>query len=177
VVIDVEDGGAANADFAHLTGDEGGVRGHTAAGGDDALGGDHAAEILRGGLDAGEQDFFTLVGGLDAAIGVEIDLAAGRAGAGGQARGDGHGLANIGGVEHGSEELFELVRRVAEDGGLPVDELLLDHVDGELERGHGGAFAIARLEHVDLLVWMVNSKSCTSLKCFSRVARMRPSSL
>ena len=65
VVIHLQGGGAADADLAHLAGDEGGVRGHPAAGGEDALGGDHAAEILGGGLDADEQDFLALLGGDD----------------------------------------------------------------------------------------------------------------
>ena len=45
-VVDLEGGGTADADLAHLAGDEGGVRGHPAAGGEDAFGRDHAAEIL-----------------------------------------------------------------------------------------------------------------------------------
>ena len=126
------------------------MRGDPAAGGEDAFGGDHAAEVFRGGLDADEEDLLALLGGHDGALGVEVDLAGGGAGAGGETGGDGLGLLDLGEVEDRGEELLELVGRVAQDGGLPVDELLLHHVGGELERGGGGALAVAGLEHEQL---------------------------
>ena len=55
-------------------------------------------------------------------------------------------------IEDRGEQLVELVGRVAQDGGFPVDELFLDHVHGELEGGEGGALAVAGLEHEDLAV-------------------------
>ncbi len=45
-----------------------------------------------------------------------------------------------------------MVCRVAQDGGFPVNEALFDHVHGELEGGHGSAFAVACLEHEELAV-------------------------
>ena len=126
------------------------MRGHATAGGEDAFGGDHAAEVFRGGLDADEEDLLALLGGHDGALGVEVDLAGGGAGAGGEAGGDGLGLLHLGEVEDRGEELLELVGRVAQDRGLPVDELLLHHVGGDLQRGGGGALAVTRLEHVQL---------------------------
>ena len=60
------------------------------------------------------------------------------------------GLLHLGDVEDRGEQLVELVGRVAEHGGLPVDELLLDHVHGELQRGGGGALAVAGLQHEQL---------------------------
>jgi hypothetical protein len=74
-------GGAADANLAHLAGDERRVRGDTAAGGENALGRDHAAEIFGRGLDADEQHLLALVRGLHGAVGVEVDLAGGGAGA------------------------------------------------------------------------------------------------
>ena len=62
-VIDLQRAGAANADFAHLAGDERGVRADAASRGQDAFGGDHAAQIFGRGFDADEQDFFAFVGG------------------------------------------------------------------------------------------------------------------
>ena len=152
VVIDLQRGGAADADLAHLAGDERRVRADAAAGGEDAFGGDHAAQIFGRGFVADEEDLFALLGGVDGAVGVEIDLAGGRAGAGGQTGGDGLGLLDLGEIEDRREQLVELVGRVAQDGGFPVDELLLHHVHGELQRGHGGALAVARLEHEQLAV-------------------------
>ena len=123
------------------------MRAHTAAGGENAFGRDHAAQIFGRGFDADEQNFFTLLGGDHRAISVEIDLAGGGAGAGGKTGGDGLGLLDFGQVKNRGEQLFELVGRIAEDGGFGVNELLLDHVDGELQRGGGGALAVTRLEH------------------------------
>ena len=60
VVVDVNIAGAGNADLAHLAGDEGRVAGNTAAAGENAFGGDHAAEIFRAGFDAGENNLFAL---------------------------------------------------------------------------------------------------------------------
>src|SRR5690606_27431341 len=88
LVVDVEGGGTADADLAHLAGNEGGVRGDTTASGEDAFGGDHAAEVFRRGFDADEENLLALVGGFNGAVGVEVDLAGGGAGAGGQAGGD-----------------------------------------------------------------------------------------
>ena len=87
-VIDLQRAGAADADLAHLPGDERRVRTDAAARGEDAFGGDHAAQIFGRGFDADEQDLLALGGGRDGAVGVEINLAGGGAGTGGQALGD-----------------------------------------------------------------------------------------
>ena len=88
VVVDMQGGGAAHADLAHLARHEGGMGRHAAAGGQDAFGRDHAAQILGRGFDADEQDLFALVGRFHGLFGVEVDLAGGGAGAGGKAGGD-----------------------------------------------------------------------------------------
>ena len=152
VVINLQGAGAADADFAHLAGHQGRVRADAALGGENAFGGDHAAQILRRGFVADKQDLFALLGGGGAAVGVQIELAGSGAGTGGQTLGD-----DLGGLlgfrfEDRGQELVELLGRVAADGGLPVNELLLDHVHRELERGHGGALAVAGLEHEHLAV-------------------------
>ena len=46
-VVDLHIGRSAYTDFTHLPGDKRGVRADTAACGQDAVGGDHAAQILR----------------------------------------------------------------------------------------------------------------------------------
>ena len=43
-----------------------------------------------------------------------------------------------------------MVGGIAQNGGLPVDELLLHHIDGELEGSHRGPLAVARLQHEQL---------------------------
>ena len=150
LVVDLQRAGAADADLAHLPGDERGVRGDAAFRGQDALGGDHAAQIFGRRFVADEQDFLALLGSRGGAVGVEIDLAGSRAGAGGEAAGDGLGLLHLGHVEDRREELVELIGGIAQHRGFPVDELLLVHIHGELQRGRGGALAVARLEHEEL---------------------------
>ena len=126
------------------------MRRDTTASGENAFSGDHAAEIFGRGLDANEEDFFALLGSDDGAVGVEIDLAGGGAWAGGETRGDDGRFLGVSEVEDRREELFELVGGVAHDRSFPADELFLHHIDGELERGGGGALAVARLEHEQL---------------------------
>ena len=53
------------------------------------------------------------------AIGVEVNLARGRARTGGQTGGDDLGLLDLGEVEDGREQLFELIGRVAENRRSP----------------------------------------------------------
>lgn len=56
-VVDMKIGGTADADFAHLAGDESGVRGDSATGGEDAFGSEHPADVLGAGFDSDEQYF------------------------------------------------------------------------------------------------------------------------
>ena len=88
LVIHLQRAGAADADFAHLPGDQRGVRTDTAARGQNAFGRDHAAQIFRGSFNADEQHFFAAMGRFNGAVGVEINAASGRAGTGGQTFGD-----------------------------------------------------------------------------------------
>ena len=97
--------------------------------------------------------FSPLCGGFHGALGVEIHLAGGRAGAGGQAPGNALGRLDGGAVKDRRQHLVELVGRDAADGRLPVDQFLLLHFDGEADGGQAGAFAVAGLEHEDLAVF------------------------
>ena len=153
VVIDVERAGAANADFAHLAGDEGGMRADAAARGEDAFGRDHAAQVFGRSLDAHEEDHFTFVGGFDATFGIEVDFAGGRAGTGGEPFGNDLGRFDRVAVEDGSEDLVELLGRHAVHGGFPVDEFFFHHVAGDFHRSEPGAFAVAGLQHEELAVF------------------------
>ena len=55
-VVDAQRAGAGDAGLAHAARDHGGVRGHAAARGEDALGGVHAVDVLGRGLDAHQDD-------------------------------------------------------------------------------------------------------------------------
>ena len=87
-VINLERAGAADADFAHLAGDQRRVRADAAFGGEDAFGGDHAAQVFGRGFVADEENLLALGGGRVGAVGVQIELAGGGARTGGQALGD-----------------------------------------------------------------------------------------
>ena len=66
-------------------------------------------------------------------------------------------------VEHRVQQLIELLRSDAQHGFLLVDQAFVHHVDRDANRGRTGALAVAGLQHVELAVLTVNSKSCMSL--------------
>ena len=55
-VVDAQRAGAGDAGLAHAARDHGGVRGHAAAGGEDAFGRVHAVDVLGRGLDPHQDD-------------------------------------------------------------------------------------------------------------------------
>jgi len=96
---------------------------------------------------ADEQDFLAFGGGFDGTLGVHIQLAGGRTGAGGKTAGDTlRGLYGFA-VKDGRKHLVELVGGDAADGGLPIISFFLLHLDGEADGSQAGAFAVAGLEH------------------------------
>ena len=56
VVVDLQGAAADDADLAHLPADQGGVAGGAAEGGEDAVGRLHAADVLRAGFAADQDD-------------------------------------------------------------------------------------------------------------------------
>ena len=151
-VINLQRTRAANADLAHLTRDQRGMRTDTSFRREDAFGSNHAAQVFGRGFGADEHNFFAPGGGGVRAIGVEIHFSGGRARAGGQTfRDDPRSLLGLC-FKDGREKLVKLIRGVASDGGLPVNEFLPGHIHGELERRHRRALAVAGLEHEHLAV-------------------------
>ncbi len=149
LVVDLHGGGAADADLPHLPRDERGVRGDAAARRQDALRRNHAAQVFGRGLQSNEQDRLSLFGGGDGALGVQVDLSRGGARSRGQPRRNRLRLLGFRCIEHRRQQLLELIGGIAHHRRLPVDQLLLLHVDRELERRHRRALAVARLQHVD----------------------------
>src|SRR6185503_1203683 len=149
VIIDLDRGRAADADFSHLPRHQCRVRRDTPSRRQDPFGGNHAAEIFRRRLYAHEQHGLAFLRGSDGSLGVQINLSGGGARPGGQPGCDRFRLVDFGRVEYRGKELFELVGGITHDRRLPVDQLLLLHVHGELERRHSSALAVARLQHVD----------------------------
>jgi hypothetical protein len=148
-VVDEEVAGAGDAGLADLAGDDRGMRGGSAPGGDDALGHGHAVEVVGRGFDPDEDDLLAVGHPFDGLVGIEDGPAHGRAGRGVQAVDDLGGALEGLGVEGGAEELVHHARLDPPDGLLFRDDPLLDHVDGDLHGGRRGSLRRARLEHVE----------------------------
>ncbi len=84
-VVDTQLARAGDTGLAHAARHDGGVRGHAAARSQHRLGRDHAVEVFGRGLDAHQDHLLAGLGQLLGLVGVEDDLAAGRAGRGRQA--------------------------------------------------------------------------------------------
>ena len=148
------DGAAAgDAALAHAAGNNGSVRGHAAADGQDALSGLHAGDVLRRGLETDENDLLAALLPFDRVVSGEDDLAAGSARGCAETLADGIGLGESGGVELGMEQGVEIARLDHGDGLLLVDHALVHEVAGDLERSLRGTLAGAALEHVELAVF------------------------
>ena len=150
VVIHVQRTRAADANFTHLPRDECRVRTHAATRGQNSLRRDHAAQILGRSFNANEHNFFALVCCVNRAVGIEINFSRGGTRTRRQAGGNSFGFLHFGQVKDRREELIQLIRRISQHGGLGINQLFLHHVHRELERGGGGALAVARLQHEQL---------------------------
>ena len=144
---------AGHAALAHAAGDDGGVRCHAAARGENAGCDLHAGDVLRRGFAADEDDVLECSGGarLYSFLGGEDDLTDGRAGRCRQAGGEDFDLLALL-HQAGNQEVVDLVWLDAHDGLFLGDEALLDHVDGDAHGGQAGALAIAGLQHVERAV-------------------------
>ena len=146
--VDLEGLDAAHARGAHAAGDNGSMGGLATMAGQDALGGDHAGQVVGVGLPADEH---ALAAGLCGGHGVgggEHGLADGSARGGVQTAGEHIVLGVL--IELRVQQLVELLGLDAHDGLLLGDEALLLHLDGDVQRGGGGALADTGLQHVQL---------------------------
>ncbi len=146
--VDVEALNAADAGRTHAAGDNGGMARLATVAGQDALGGDHALQVIGVGLPTNQNDLVTLVGARDGVIAREHDLAHGGTGAG--VKTAGQRLVLLGGVKLRVQKLVELRGIDAAHGLLASDQALLDHFDGDAQGGGGSALAHASLEHPEL---------------------------
>ena len=146
--VDMEALDAADAGRTHAAGDNGGVARLATVARQDALGGNHALQVVGVGLPADQDDLVTLGRARDGVVAREHDLAHGGAGAGVQTGRE--RLVLLGGVELRVQELVELSGIDAAHGLLAGDQTLLDHLDGNAQGGGGGALAHAGLEHPEL---------------------------
>ena len=141
---------AGDAAGAHAAGNNGRVGGHAAAGGQDALRMRHALDILRRGLQTDQNDLLAGLGSRGRLFGGEVHHAAGSARRSGQTHSDLLRLLQRDGVKLRVQQGVELLRLHLEDGLVGGDHALVDQIDSDLQRGGGGALAVAGLEHVEL---------------------------
>ena len=146
--VDLQLLNAADAGGAHAAGDDGGVARLAAVARKDALGGNHAGQVVGVGLPANEDAVATLGSGCDGIGRGEHDLA--HSGARGGVETLGKQVVLGGLVELGVQELVELSGIDALERLFLRDEALVHHVDGDLEGGGGGALAHAGLQHEEL---------------------------
>ena len=149
-VIDLQGAAPGDAATSHASRDDGGVRGHAAAGGEDALRRLHAVDVLRRRLDAYEDDFVAQVHCLHSVVGAEHDPADRRTRRCGQALRD--DIAGGRRVEGGMQQLIQLVGLDAQDGFVLAENALAHEVDGDLDHRLGRALAVARLQEPELLL-------------------------
>ena len=152
LLVHVDVAAAGDTAGAHAARDDGSVRGHAAADGQDALRGLHAGDVLGRGLQTDENDLLAAILPLDRVVGVEDDLAAGSARAGAEALADRVRLGERFGVELRVEQGVKVARVDHQNGLLLVDHAFIDEVARDLERSLRGALAVAGLEHEELAV-------------------------
>ncbi len=150
-LVDSDFTAAGNAAGSHSASDNGGVRGHTAANGEDTLGYVHTLDIFRRSFETNKNDLPVFLGGvLNSLIGRENYTAAGSTRRSGKSRAGDNGVLESGGVELRMEQGIKLLRVDHKYGLFLVDHTLVNEVAGDLESGGSGTLAVTGLEHIEL---------------------------
>ena len=150
--VDADGGGADDTRHAELAGNNGRVGGGAAFAGEDTLGGEHAVDIIRFGEGADHDHRLAFFfGHFFGQVGIEVDLADGGAGGGIHASGE-EAAFFLGGflvviIELRVQHRIHLFGGYARDGFFARDQAFVGHIDGDFDRGAGGALAVAGLEH------------------------------
>ena len=147
-IVDADRAAAGDARLAHAARHHGGVRGHAAARGQDALGGVHAVDVFGAGLDPHQNDLAAVGLQLRSLVGGEHDFAGGGARRGRQAGGDDIALGV--GIDGRMQQLVERSRIDPRHRVLPGDQAFIGEFDGDAQRRLGGALAAAGLQHPQL---------------------------
>ncbi len=150
VGADLEVAAADDAALAPAARHQGRVRGHASLGGENGLRLVHAVHVFGRRLLAHEDDFLAPGRPVDRVLRGEDGAPHGAARTGGQPLGDGpRGQFGLG-VDHGEQELDELVRADAHHRRVGVDELFRVHFRRHAHGGHAVPFPDAALEHEEL---------------------------
>ena len=155
LLVHLDIAAAGNAAGAHAARDDRRVGGLSAADGQDALRELHAFDVFGGGFQSYQDDLFALLALLDGIFCGEHDLAGGSARRGRDALADDVVLIRLFerfGIELRVQQHIERLRVDLHERFLLGDHALVDEVAGDLDGGGGGALAVTRLQHVELLV-------------------------
>ena len=140
--------GAGDAGLAHAARDDGRMRGHAAARGQDAFGGMHAVDVFRAGFHPHQNDLVSVGLQPRGVIRREHDLAGSRARRSRQAGGDDLALGFR--IDGRMQQLVERGRLDAADGFFLADQSFIRQLDRDAQRGLGRALAAAGLQHPEL---------------------------
>ena len=163
-LVDLQSAGADYRRFAHLAADDGGVRGHAAGGGEDALCDEHAVNVVGDGFSADEHDLLALLRPLDGVIRGEDHLSARGAWRGRQAGRRGRYLLPLVGIEPGREQLTERSGSTSRTASFGVISFSAHEIGRDDDRGNSRCRLPLRVWSMNSFSsWMVNSKSWTSL--------------
>eukprot|EP00906_Rhabdomonas_costata_P032591 RCo045908 len=141
---------ARDAGLPHAARNHGSVRGHPSTGGEDTLGNIHPSDVLWAGLQPHQHHLLALLHPLLGLLSREHDLPHGRTRAGGQTLGQCLQLQLR--VDHGVQQLVELLGLHSGDRLVLLQNTLLHHVHGDLHRGERRTLAVPCLQHVHLLL-------------------------
>ena len=155
LLVHLDVAAAGDTAGAHAARDDRRVGGLTAAHREDALCELHALDVLGGRLEADKDDLLALLALFDGVLRREDDGARGGAGGGSDALADDVlliGFLQRLGVELRVQEHIERLGVDLHERFLLGDHTLVDEVAGDLDGSGSRALAVARLEHIELLV-------------------------
>ena len=138
------------AALTHTTSHNGSVRGHTTTSSQDTLGSCHTGQVLRRGLDTYKHYLVTILVPLLSIVSVEYNLTAGCTRRCRQTLSNHLGSREGLLIEYGVQQLIELLRLAAHDGGLLVNHTLMEQVDGDLHHGSTCTLTVTSLEEPEL---------------------------
>ena len=150
LIVDDDGTGTGHTTLSHATSHHCSVRGHTAAGCQNALGSTHSGQILRGSLYTDHHHLMAFVMPLGSIIGEEHNLAAGSAWGGWQTTSKHLGLAQSSLVKHRMEQLVQLVGFAALNGCLLVYHTFMKQIHGNLYHGRTRTLTVTGLQEPQL---------------------------
>ena len=141
---------AGNAGLAHATSDNGRVGSHTTVGGQNALADDDTVNVVRGGLEANEDNLLALGATLSSNVSVEDSLTNSSTRGGRQALGN--WLLAVVRVDRLVQELIKLSRLDPHEGFFLGDDPLVNEVASHLEGRSSSALTVTGLQQVELAI-------------------------